>query len=101
MANRWKVFEFMKYMEGIFVCEEIDSLSNVLERDILIAVAAKEWLREVERQNANETSEQTEDRDHVGRNHVATNHRLTRSSSEVFTSRHRQGPSDICFCSVV
>ena len=33
MANRWKVFEFMKYMEGIFFSEEIESLSNVLERD--------------------------------------------------------------------
>ena len=34
MANRSKkVFEFMKYMEGIFFSEEIHSLSNVLERD--------------------------------------------------------------------
>ena len=71
----------MKYMEGIFFIEEIDSLSNVLER-ILIAVAAREWLREVERQTASETSEQTEDREHVSRDHVATTHRLTGSSSE-------------------
>ena len=67
----------MKCMEGIFFSEEIDSLSNVLERDHLVAVAAKEWLREVERQTANETSEQAE-----GRDHVATTHRLTSSSSE-------------------
>ena len=45
------------------------------------------YAKEVERQTANETSEQTEDRehvsrDHVGRDHVATTHRLTRSSSE-------------------
>ena len=45
------------------------------------------YAKEVERQTANETSEQTRDRDHVGRDHVgrdhvATNHRLTRSSSE-------------------
>jgi len=33
MANRWKVFEFMKRKEGSFFSEEIDSLSNVLERD--------------------------------------------------------------------
>jgi len=58
------------------------------------------YAEKVERQTANETSEQTEERDHVGRDHfgrdhVATTHRLTRSSSEAIrqptspaTNRH-------------
>ena len=108
MANKWKkVIKCKKYMEGIFFSEEIDSLSNVLERDHLVAVAAKKWLREVERQTANETSEQTEDREHVSRDHVGRDHDDSRPlivwrgvRLKLFTSRHRQGPSAICFCSV-
>ena len=97
----------MKYMEGIFFSEEIDSLSNVLERDYFNRCHRKRiWLRVVERQTANETSEQTKDRehvsrDHVGRDHVATTHRLTRSSSEAIRQPTSSGTIRHLFCSVV
>jgi len=40
------------------------------------------YAKEVERQTVNETSEQAEDRDYVGRDHVATTHHLTKNSPE-------------------
>ena len=59
------------------------------------------YAKEVERQTANETSEQAEGRDHVGRDHVATTHRLTRSSSEAIRQPTSSATIRHLFCSVV
>ena len=68
-------------------------------------VRVKHTPSEVERQTANETSEQTEDREHVGRDHagrdhVATTHRLTRSSSEAIRQPTSSATIRHLFCSV-
>jgi len=73
----------MKYMEGIFFSEEIDSLSNVLERDHFNRCRRKRMTPRSRRQTANETSEQTEDRDHVRRGRPRrTRPRRDQSSSD-------------------
>ena len=64
------------------------------------------YAKEVERQTANETSEQAKDRehvsrDHVGRDHVATTHRLMRNSSEAIRQPTSSGTIRHLFCSVV
>ena len=77
----------MKYMEGIVFIEEIDSRSNVLERDHFNRCRRERMTPRSRATDPNETSQQAKDRehvsrDHVGRDHFATTHRLTRSSSE-------------------